>query len=82
MRIVGIIASAGTMFPELEVEKAIALFTLFSRYSVLSFKGELTYPAYKYIPASYILCENNFNIKLDTRRQYVDRIETQSGNDI
>jgi len=82
MRIVGIDAAAKATFPELEVDKAIALVMSFSRHSALSFKGELTYPGYNYVPTSYILCEKDSNMTPAIQRQYIDRIETESGNDV
>ena len=79
MRIVGVEPIAKATFPELEVDKAIEWIKRFPRHSAPSFNGRLTYAAYKYIPASYILCENDFLIPPDTQREYIHRIETESG---
>ncbi|KIX01401.1 uncharacterized protein Z518_09127 [Rhinocladiella mackenziei CBS 650.93] len=82
MKIVGVEAVAQGTFPDLELDKAVEIVKMMPKHSALSFEGQLTYPAYKYIPASYIFCENDFIIPPDKQREYIERIKRESGKDV
>lgn len=82
LRLVGIELCARGTFPDLEFDKAVELVKVMPRHSALSFAGQLTYPAYKHIPASYIVCENDFIITLDKQRKFIERIKAESGKEV
>ncbi|OCL12607.1 alpha/beta-hydrolase [Glonium stellatum] len=52
------------------------------QHSAVSFTGELTYPAYKYIPVSYIVCEADKILTPSFQREMVGRIAKESGRDV
>lgn len=82
MTITGIEIAARGTFPELELEKAMDLVRLMSKHSAISFTGKTTYAAYKYIPTSYIKCENDFIVATQKQQAFIDRIGEESGKEV
>jgi hypothetical protein len=82
MTLVGVEPCAQGTFSDMEFDKAVELVKLMSKHSALSFAGQLTYPAYKYIPASYIVCEGDFIITPEKQQKFIERIKTESGKEV
>lgn len=51
-----------------------------SRHSTISFSGKLTYPAYKYIPISWIFCDKDLVLPSEFQQRCIDMISNESGN--
>ena len=82
MTLVGIELCAQGTFPDLELDKAVELVKLMPKHSALSFAGQLTYPAYKYIPVSYITTAGDFIISPEKQQNFIQRIKTESGKEV
>jgi pimeloyl-ACP methyl ester carboxylesterase len=52
------------------------------RHSALCFTGRLTYPAYRYVPVAYIVCERDLVIPPAFQREWIDRMEEESGRSV
>ncbi|KIW22402.1 uncharacterized protein PV07_12290 [Cladophialophora immunda] len=80
LRLVGTDIIAKATFPDLEFDKAVATVRSMSRHSALSFASEVTYPGYKHVPVSFIVCENDMIIPPDLQRGYIEMIRRESGS--
>jgi hypothetical protein len=74
--------SAKLTFSELPLEKGIEQVKKMSRHSAISFIGELTYPAYKHVPVSYVFCEKDVILPPDFQTGVIETIEKESGNKV
>lgn len=82
MRHADLESGAKLIFSELPLEKGIEQVKKMSRHSAISFVGELTYPAYKYVPVSYVFCENDAILPPDFQTGVIKTIEQESGNKV
>ncbi|OBT68770.1 hypothetical protein VE03_02076 [Pseudogymnoascus sp. 23342-1-I1] len=70
-------ATFSDLTPELALENARKLTT----HSLPSFSGKLTYPAYRHIPTSFILCERDLIISPDLQRTTIAFLEGERGGE-
>jgi hypothetical protein len=82
MRIVGVELVAKAALSDVEFQRAVDIVKTMPKHSSLSFAGELTYPGYKHIPASYIFCENDYLVVPDAQRKYIERIKVATGKEV
>ena len=82
MRVADFQASAKDAYPELDSAAALEIAKKTTKHSALSFTGELTYPAYKYLPSSYIFCEYDKTIPPILQRKFIERLKTESGKEV
>ena len=82
MNLIDFRASAQDAFPDLDSAVAVEILKRMTQHSALSFAGELTYPAYKYIPTSYILCERDKTIPPSMQEKFIEKIKTESGKEV
>ncbi|KIV88506.1 hypothetical protein PV10_08187 [Exophiala mesophila] len=69
-------------FSDLPLEEAIEWGKKMSKQSAVSFSNELTYPGYKYVPVSYIFCEQDQILRPDFQTSVIAGIEKMSGNKV
>ena len=82
IRILDVELIARSAFPELPFERAFEIVKSMGRQSVLSFEGKVTYAGYRHVPVSWIFCENDAIISPTLQREYIQRIEEESGKRI
>lgn len=82
MRLINLALVAQATWPDLEFEKALAIAQNMPQHSALSYAGELTYAGYRYIPASFIVCENDLIVPPDTQRKYIETIKDATGKEV
>ena len=82
MRLVAVEAIAGSTFSDVPFDKAVEIVKRMPKHSAVSFAGELTYPAYKHIACSYILCENDSLVVPDVQRKMIEMIKQESGREV
>ncbi|KEF56427.1 uncharacterized protein A1O9_08008 [Exophiala aquamarina CBS 119918] len=75
-------SSAKLTFSELPLEKSIEEVKKMSRHSAVSFVGELTYPAYKHVPVSWVFCEKDVILPPDFQNKGIENIEKESGRKV
>ncbi|KAK5088961.1 hypothetical protein LTR05_003185 [Lithohypha guttulata] len=66
----------------MSVEKGAEWIRKMPKHSAISFVGELTYPGYKDVPISYLLCEDDLCIPRDVQQAGIDVIERASGKKV
>lgn len=71
--------SAEICFSDIPQEEGEAWMRKFPKHSAPSFMGELTYPGYKDVPVSYLLCEEDLCIPPRNQQVGIDLIEKESG---
>lgn len=74
--------SASHSFSDISPEEGLAWVKRFAKHSSVSFTNPLTYPGYKYIPVSYLLCEEDVVIPPSIQRAEIEMIERESGNKV
>ncbi len=74
--------SARLTFSDLPLEEGIEWVKKMPLHSAPSFQGKLTYPGYRYVPVSWIFCENDLILPPDFQRQCIEMIEKESGNKV
>lgn len=74
--------SASHSFSDISPEEGLAWVKRFVKHSSVSFTNPLTYPGYKYIPVSYLLCEEDVVIPPSIQRAEIEMIEGESGNKV
>jgi len=74
--------SARLTFSDLPSQEGIEWVKKMPPHSAPSFQGKLTYPGYKYVPVSWIFCENDLILPPDFQRQCIEMIEKESGNKV
>ncbi|EXJ87549.1 hypothetical protein A1O3_04509 [Capronia epimyces CBS 606.96] len=75
-------ATAAITVNHLTPAEGEAVIRRFARHSSVSFGGELTYPGYKDVPVSYLLCEDDLCIPPNIQKAEIDMIEKESGNKV
>jgi len=74
-------AAAGDVFSDLPRAEGIKLVSQFPGHSTASFAGKLTYAAYKDVPVTYIICEEDKVISPKAQRKMVQMLE-RDGKDV
>ena len=67
---------------DMPLDEAIKFMASATRHSAASFASPFTYPAYRYIPATYIICEKDLVIPPTFQRQWIERMEQESGRSV
>lgn len=60
------------MYSDLTESEGLTLMSQMTNHSFVSFHGELTYPAYKYLPVTYLLCKGDKIIAPDLQQSMID----------
>ncbi|KFX93376.1 hypothetical protein V490_04860 [Pseudogymnoascus sp. VKM F-3557] len=68
-------------FSDLPPDVAIEWAKKFTSHSLPSFSGELTYPAYRHIPTSFIFCERDLILSPDIQRATIAFLESERGGE-
>jgi pimeloyl-ACP methyl ester carboxylesterase len=68
-------------FSDLTPDLAIEWAKKFTSHSLPSFSGELTYPAYRHIPTSFIFCERDLILSPDIQRATIAFLESERGGE-
>ena len=74
--------SAKLSFSDLPLERGIEQAKKMPQHSAVSFVGEVTYPAYKYVPISYIFCDKDAILIPDFQKGVIETIQRESGKDV
>ncbi|RDL36076.1 uncharacterized protein BP5553_06688 [Venustampulla echinocandica] len=69
-------------FPELSETEGLKWTARMPGHSATSFTDKATYPAYKFIPMSYMLCETDLVIPPKYQRSMVEMVEKESGRPV
>jgi len=67
-----VVPSSKYVFSDLPEPDAIAWTRKLGKHSHVSFDGKLTYPAYRYIPITYLICENDKTLPRDFQESMVE----------
>jgi pimeloyl-ACP methyl ester carboxylesterase len=70
------------VYSDMPVEEGLEWFSMMKEHSSVSFDGKLTYPAYKYIPVTYLVCEDDKVIAPELQRKMVETARKHSTMDI
>jgi pimeloyl-ACP methyl ester carboxylesterase len=73
---------APLVYSDMPVEEGLEWFSKMKEHSSVSFDGKLTHPAYKYIPVTYLICEDDKVIAPELQRKMVETARKQSTMDI
>jgi hypothetical protein len=73
---------APLVYSDLPLEEGIKWISKMEEHSSGSFDGKLTYPAYKHIPVTYLVCEGDKVITPDLQRQMVEVARKEEKADI
>jgi len=76
------IPSAQSLFTQLPQEEGVQWVGEMPGHSRISFDNLATYPAYKDIPMTYLLCENDLIISPDVQRSMVRMVEKETGKKV
>ena len=71
-------ANAAVTFSDLPRMEGLSWAFKITEHSVRSFAGNLTYPAYKYIPVTYLLCEGDKVIPVEAQRNMLEMVCKES----
>ena len=82
MRLANPSFSATRMYDTWPEERGTAWARAAPKHSALSFASPLTYAAYKDIPSSYILCEQDGIIPPSKQEQYLNNIKLATNRDV
>jgi hypothetical protein len=74
--------TAEIVFADLPREEGEAWVSRFGKHSAVSFTNELTYPGYKDVPVSYLLCEEDLCVPPKMQRDGIQMIESVSGRKV
>ena len=72
--------SAKRMYETWPEERALAWVRAAPKHSKISFASKVTHTAYRDIPSSYIFCERDQILTPTLQKEYIQNIETISGN--
>ncbi|KAI2775264.1 alpha/beta-hydrolase [Daldinia loculata] len=76
-------AAAALIISDLpDAKEREAIVRKFQTHSSASFASELTYPGYKDLPVSYMLCEEDAILPPKYQREWIESIEKESGNKV
>ena len=53
-----------------------------SEHSRISFEGRLTYPGYKDVPVSYMMCESDMIVPSDMQLRIIETVERETGKTV
>jgi pimeloyl-ACP methyl ester carboxylesterase len=70
--------SAKVTFSDLPFEEGLAFAKQMPEHSATSFGGPLTYPGYKHVPVSYLLCEEDMTVPPEMQQRFIDLLEKES----
>jgi pimeloyl-ACP methyl ester carboxylesterase len=70
------------VYSDLPVEKGLEWMEKMVDHSSASFDGKLTYPAYKYIPVTYLICEDDKVIAPELQRKMVETVVKSAQVDV
>jgi hypothetical protein len=73
---------ASLAFGDLPAEEALAWANKFSSHSAISFVQPLTYAAYKNIPVSYVLCEEDKIVSPEQQNKIIAGLESEMGGKV
>ncbi len=76
------VANAAITFSDLTPSEGLAWAKKMPDHSTESFAGKLTYPGWKYIPVSFLLCEADKIIPLEFQEQMVEMVSKESGRHV
>lgn len=82
MRIDDIAGTAVFVAQDLPAEVGEAVVEGFACHSAVSFTNELTHAGYKNIPVSYLVCEIDTCIPLESQKLGIENIEKSSGKKV
>ncbi|KAL6242931.1 hypothetical protein RBB50_010031 [Rhinocladiella similis] len=74
--------SAKLTFSDLPPEEGLDWVKKMPLHSAPSFANKLTHPGYKYVPVSWIFCEDDLILVPEFQRNCIDLIEKESGNKV
>ena len=74
--------SAPHTFSDLPKEEGTEWVRKMPLHSLASWEGKLTYPAYRYIPSSWILCEQDEVVPPEFQRSRIELIERESAQKV
>lgn len=69
-------------FPELPEAEADHWLAQMPGHSTLTFSDRLTYAAYRDIPSTYLLCEEDKLITPDAQRAFIERLREEGGREV
>lgn len=69
-------------FNDLPLEEGMKWARQLPHQSTISFQGQLTHPGYKYIPAAYIVCEDDLILPPEFQYGMIKMIEEASGKKV
>ena len=75
------VVMAPATFSDLSPDLALEWAQKLTSQSLASFSGELTYPAYRHIPTSFIFCERDLIISPDLQRATISFLEGERGGE-
>ncbi|KAG0651321.1 hypothetical protein D0Z07_1839, partial [Hyphodiscus hymeniophilus] len=76
------IPNTRTLFTDLPLEEGLKWVAEMPGHSAISFDHPATYPAYKHIPMTYMLCEGDLVIPAEVQRSMVEMVEKESGRKV
>ncbi|KUI73748.1 Putative methylesterase 6 [Cytospora mali] len=74
--------SAAIVFSGLPREEGEAWIRRFPQHSAVSFTSPLTHAGYLDVPVSYLVCEDDLTIPVDTQREGIGMVERESGTKV
>ena len=74
--------SAATVFSDLPSDVGEHLMSMCQEQSASSFRGELSYPAYKQIPVSYIITAGDKVLPASLQEEIIQMVEKESGKTV
>lgn len=75
-------AARGVFADDLTIEEGKEMLKQMPLHSTASFRGKLSYPGYKYVPVSWVLCEKDVILTPKFQQGCIDMIEKESGNKV
>jgi pimeloyl-ACP methyl ester carboxylesterase len=70
--------NAKVTFSDLPFEEGLAFAKQMPQHSAPSFGGALTYPGYKYVPVSYLFCEEDLTVPPEMQQRFIDLLQKES----
>ncbi|KAL1878443.1 hypothetical protein Plec18167_004515 [Paecilomyces lecythidis] len=76
------VPGAKAIVSDLPLEEGIKVTQKLARHSAVSFSGQLTYAAYRWIPIVYIVCEKDKVIPPEYQRNFIELLEKESNKPV
>ncbi|KAI0176149.1 alpha/beta-hydrolase [Hypoxylon sp. FL1284] len=73
---------ASLSFSDVPRDEGEASVRKLTKHSAVSFTNPLTYPGYKDVPVSYLLCEDDLSVPAEIQKKGIDMIQRESGKDV